>query len=240
MRVAWVTHRPFDDLGGAERADRTMIERRPQDVKVTVVRPGGVARDLGDYDRVVVAGLYGFSPQELRILAELKPIIWAHDMQHAGHWIYDEASIFIALNPTHLEWVKERNRLHSVQVELNPGWMDTNPCYPLTKFGKSALWAHRNIEHKGLGRAVEWADNMGLELEILTNRPHQQVLEAMRISQYFVLLSTIPDPGPFAVMEAHLCECKLVLDNVGTWADRDELREVLNNADKHFWGLVCG
>lgn len=240
MRIAWVTHRSFDDTGGAERADRMMLDRRPDDVKVTLIGPGGVADDLEDYDRVVVAGMYGFSSSELRILSRMSPVVWAHDMQFTGHWLYDEASIFIALNATHLKWEKEKARFKRPQIEINPGWMDTNLCYALTKSPGSALWAHRNISHKGLGRAIEWADATGADLEIMMNQPHQKVLEAMRVAEQFVLLSEIRDPGPFAVMEAHLCECKLVLDNVGVWEDRDELRETLNNADKHFWGLVCG
>jgi glycosyltransferase involved in cell wall biosynthesis len=79
-----------------------------------------------------------------------------------------------------------------------------------------------------------------MELEILMDRPREEVIAAMRRTMYFVLLSKIQDPGPFAVMEAQLCGCYLVLDNVGSWPDADELREVLNNADKDFWGLVCG
>lgn len=241
MRVAWVTHRAFDDFGGAERADKQMLTRRPDDVEVTVVRPGGVDEDLSEFDRIVVAGIYGFTPVELHILGRLKPIVWAHDMQFTGHWFYDEAAIFIALNKVHLEWEKEKTAFKRTQLEVNPGWMDTadlhedHPVKPGT-----ALWAHRNIDHKGLDLAMKWADDNHAELEILVDRPREEVINAMKTSEYFVLLSKIRDPGPFAVMEAQLCGCELVLDNVGTWDDTDELREVLNNADKHFWGLVCG
>lgn len=239
MRIAWVTHRPFDDFGGAERADRMMLERRPEGIEVTIIRPGGVAEDLEEFDRIIVAGMYAFSPLELRILSKLKPIVWAHDMQFSGHWLYDEASIFIALNPLHLGWEKENNRFTRTRLEICPGWMDTQPYYATTKYSRSALWAHRNIEHKGLADAVMWAADKGLELEIMMNQPHQKVIEAMRMSQYFVLLSHIPDPGPFAIMEAQLCGCELVTRNVGFWPDADELRDVLDGADKHFWGIVC-
>ena len=240
MRVAWVTHRPFDDFGGAERADRMMLLRRPEDVQVTVVRPGGVDEDLGEFDRVVVAGVYGFSSGELRILARLKPIVWAHDMQFTGHWLYDEAEHFIALNAVHLEWEKEKSLFKRTKLHINPGWMDTAELFPGEKVELTALWAHRNIDHKGLDLAMKWADEGPMELEILIDRPREEVITAMRRAMYFVLLSKIQDPGPFAVMEAQLCGCKLILDSVGSWPDADELREVLNNSDKDFWGLVCG
>jgi glycosyltransferase involved in cell wall biosynthesis len=240
MRVAWVTHRAFDDFGGAERADRQMLMRRPEDVQVTIIRPGGVDEDLSEYDRIVVAGLYGFSSLELHILSRLKPIVWSHDMQFTGHWFYDEAEIFIALNEVHLGWEKEKSRFKRTRLEINPGWMDTAQFDPDPRRALGhALWAHRNIDHKGLDRAIQWADETHAELEILIDRPHNEVLTAMHRVQYFVLLSKIPDPGPFAVMEAQLAGCELVLDNVGSWSDADELREALNNADKHFWGLVC-
>lgn len=241
MRVAWVTHRAFDDFGGAERADKQMLQRRPEDVQVTIIRPGGVDEDLADYDRVVVAGIYGFTAGELHILARLKPIVWAHDMQFTGHWFYDEAEIFIALNKVHLEWEQEKSLFKRTQLEVNPGWMDTADLHGQDpRAGNSALWAHRNIDHKGLDLAMKWADENGMELEILMDRSREEVINAMKTSRYFVLLSKIKDPGPFAVMEAQLCGCILILDNVGYWYDTDELREVLNNADKHFWGLVCG
>lgn len=240
MKVAWVTHRPFDDFGGAERADRMMLERRPDGVDVTLIRPGGVDEDLADYDRVVVAGVHGFSSGELHILARLKPIVWAHDMQYTGHWLYDEADVFIALNEMHLNWEKEKSKLLRVHTTVNPGWMDTTNLVPSVKEPNTALWAHRNIAHKGLTAAMSWADSKGVQLEIMTNRPHGEVIEKMKDSQYFVLLSEIQDPGPFAVMEAQLCGCELVTHNVGYWLDVDELRTTLDNADKHFWGLVCG
>lgn len=241
MRVAWVTHRAFDDFGGAERADRQMLMRRPEDVQVTLIRPGGVDEDLVDFDRIVVAGIYSFSSGELRILSRLKPIVWAHDMQFTGHWLYDEAEHFIALNQTHLEWEKEKNPFKRTELHVNPGWMDTTDLWDQQAHSPgTALWAHRNIDHKGLDLAMQWADEKGVELEILSDSPRERVIGSMKVSQYFVLLSKIRDPGPFSVMEAQLCGCELVVDNVGYWPDVEELREVLDNADKQFWGLVCG
>src|SRR4030095_2299816 len=98
MKIAWVTHRTFDDFGGAERADRQMIERRPDGVDVMLIRPGGADGDLVQVDAIGGAWMSGFSARELRLLPRLKPIVWCHDMQFTGHWLYDEASHFIALN----------------------------------------------------------------------------------------------------------------------------------------------
>lgn len=240
LRVAWVTHRAFDDFGGAERADRQMLQRRPHWVEVTLIRPGGVDEDLSDFDRIVVAGMYGYSTGELHILGRLRPIVWAHDMQHTGHWLYDEASHFIALNQMHLEWEKEKNLFKRTELHVNPGWMDTTDLEPEDKLVGTALWAHRQIDHKGLDLAMQWADDKGVELTILSDSPRETVIQSMKQSQYFVLLSKIRDPGPFSVMEAQLCGCELVLDNVGYWPDGYELREKLSTADKDFWELVCG
>ena len=240
MRIAWVTHRPFNDFGGAERADKQMLERRPEDVQVTVIRPGGVDEDLADFDRIVVAGMYGYSTGELHILARLKPIVWAHDMFFTGHWLYDEASHFIALNQIHLEWEKEKSLFKRTELHLNPGWMDTTDLEPGDQIVDSALWAHRAIDHKGADLAMEWAQDKGIRLTMLSDSPREVVIETMKQSRYFILLSKIRDPGPFSVMEAQLCGCELVLDNVGYWPDGYELRERLNTADKDFWGLVCG
>jgi hypothetical protein len=241
MKLAWVTHRQFDDFGGAERADRQMLERRPEGVDVTLIRPGGVDEDLADFDRIVVAGMYGFSTGELHILGRLKPIVWAHDMQLTGHWLYDEASHFIALNQTHLDWEKEGNLFKRTELHLNPGWMDTADLVgEVRRVPNTALWAHRPIDHKGLDLAQAWATEGDKELVVMTDSPQVEVWDMMKRVQYFVLLSKIRDPGPFSVMEAQLCGCELVVDNVGYWPDVDELRERLNTADKDFWELVCG
>lgn len=241
LRIAWITHRPFDDFGGAERADRQMLERRPEGVDVMIIRPGGVDEDLADFDRIVVAGMYGFSTGELHILARLRPVVWAHDMQFTGHWLYDEASHFIALNQMHLDWEKEKNLFKRTELHLNPGWMDTTDLHTdEPKIYGSALWAHRKIDHKGLDLAMAWAADKGLELTVMSDSPRETVLQAMKNAQYFVLLSKIRDPGPFSVMEAQLCGCELVLDNVGYWPDGYELRNRLSTADTDFWELVCG
>jgi hypothetical protein len=218
-----------------------MLQHRPEGVDVTIIRPGGVDEDLVEYDAIVVAGLFGFSTGELHILARLKPIVWAHDMQFTGHWLYDEAKHFIALNQMHLDWEKEKTLFKRTELHLNPGWMDTTDLESNDpKVYGSALWAHRKIDHKGLDLAIQWANDKGVELTILSDSPREMVIEQMRLNQYFVLLSKIRDPGPFSVMEAQLCGCELVLDNVGYWPDGYELREKLSTADKDFWGLVCG
>jgi hypothetical protein len=104
---------------------------------------------------------------------------------------------------------------------------------------KYALWAHRPEPHKGLDRAVEWAEQNHVDLEVVVGRPQEYVRHMMQLASHFVLLSHIFDPGPRSVMEAQLCGCELVVDNVGYWDEPPEqLRERIDKADQAFWSLV--
>lgn len=241
MNVAWVTHRDiFNRAGGAEAADDDMIQKRPPGVNVCVVWPGGVSYDLEEFDRIVVAGVYGLSEHEVQILSKLDPIVWAHDTQFAGFWLYGEAKTFIALTPGHLDYeIDAHVRLKREKSVVNPGWFDTSHMLPVATKMKYALWAHRPEWHKGLHKAHKWADQMNVPLKVMIDKPHEDVLTAMKQAVYFVLLSDVYDAGPRAVMEAQLCECELVLENVG-WFDEDPdtLRERIEQSYHEFWKVV--
>lgn len=241
MRVAWVTHRPLfqNFIGGAEMADETMIRRRPEGVEVTLVAPGGVAKDLSDFDHVVVSGLGGFTRGELDLVGSCRPSVWVHDSDTTNHPLHHRAGHFICLTPEHLARETEKMLVPNSRCHVNPGWMDTSQLYPVSK-NPSALWAHRNVPHKGLDLARAWAEKNKIELHVLFDAPQEQVWEWMRSSSYFVLLSYIFDAGPRAVIEAQLCGCQIVYDNVGGFFDEDEhqLRERVNRADKDFWEVV--
>lgn len=240
-RIAWVTHRDVTSRsGGAEAADDDMIRKAPDDVHVMLVYPGGVAPDLEEFDQVVVTGVYSFSEHEIALLARSKPVVWAHDDQFSGHWLYSEARTFIALTPEHARReLDNHSRLDKSKVTVNPGWFDTTDIRPSYPKGTFALWAHRPAWHKGLHLAHEWAQNHGVELEVMVGRPHEEVIAKMGQARYFVLLSEIFDPGPRAVIEAQLCDCDLILDNVGTLEmDQDEIRQYIDTAADRFWEVV--
>lgn len=243
MKVAWVTHRDYDARGGAEIADAEMLKRRPQGVEVMLVRPGGVGEDLADFDRVVISGLLGLSSREQNILAKLKPVIWVHDMATTGHWLYEKADPLICLTPTHFDWECETTpaleRREHVEI---PGWLDTTVFHPETPKIEAAMWAAAPYDHKGLDSAVQWADQQGLTLTVITGRPHRDVVMAMNSHKFFVLLAKIRDPGPRTAIEAALAGCVLVTnENVGVWPEeREDLKARIDRCDKDFWGIVCG
>ena len=238
--IAWVSHRDYDGVGGAEHSDHEMIARRPSDVEVTWVGPGGADETLGDFDKVVLTGLYGFTPRELANIARCKPYFWVHDTQFSGNWIYIEAKLVICLTPAHMAYEIDKNPLLTpAKVVMNPGWMDVSEPHSDGNFMNRALWAHRPEPHKGLDLALEWGIENGVELDVLVGRPRTEVLDAMASHKYFVLLSHIFDPGPKSVMEAQLSGCELITnENVGMIEDLDLLKGLLSAADKNFWELV--
>ena len=239
LTVAWMTHaRLFtgSPAGGAEMADEDMIRDAP--VKVGVVGPDD---PIDSYDRVVVAGAQHIPVERIPQLTDA--VVWAHGSQAAfGHMLplYEQARAFIALTPRHLAWeqawIHRRDGWH-----LNPGTLSTAGLDPARTKDIPALWAHRDVPHKGLQAAEEWAARHGVPLTVATGRPRSEVLDLMSRAERFVLLSSIPDGGPRAVIEAQLAGCELVVnDNVGYWDEpADDLRRRIDRAADDFWELVC-
>jgi len=240
MKIAWVSHRDYQGLGGAESSDRAMISRRPESVEVTWISPGGVGEGFADFDEVVLSGLWGFSPHEFGVIARAHPVFWVHDTQFSGNWIYHEARQLICLTEGHAEYEIEKNPLlKREQILINPGWFDVTECKSQGNDVPRALWAHRPEAHKGLDLAAEWAEENGIPLDVMVNRPRSEVLDAMGRYEHFVLLSHIFDPGPRAVMEAQLSGCHVVVnEEVGCFDDADDLRVTVDTADKFFWETV--
>jgi hypothetical protein len=242
VNVAWITHRKWEPVGGAEMCDIDMAMRRPENVKLTVMWPGGIGDDLPDFDHVIVSGWYGFSSRELNRIQDVahKTTIWAHDSQMNGHWLYSVCHNLVFSSKQHmahdLEGMEYKGRTF-----VNPGWMDMDEIYSIMGGDRDgALWAHRPIPHKGLDLAAEWALENDVRLDVLVGRPRKEVLEAMASHKYFVLLSHIFDSGPRSVMEAQLLGCELVInDNVGWFNESPaELASRLHTADKQFWEVV--
>ena len=233
--VAWVSSRNYEAMiGGAERADLAMIEKAP--VEVDMIRPGFDPIEVGRYDKVVVSTLRHFLPEERIALARLRPAVWAHDVEFMGHWLYNTADPLIALTPEHLR--REVSHVSPIRTAMNPGHFNTTGMEPGAK-EDFALWAHRPIAHKGLDRAQEWSKATGIDLLLMFGAPHDEVIEMMKRSRWFVLMSHVFDPGPWAVIEAQLCGCELVVDNVGYYAEpREALKERIDGAAEAFWAEV--
>lgn len=244
MNIAWITHRDWDRSGGAEMADHDMVDRRPDGIEIMAIKPGGVAEDLEDFDRIIVSGLAGYSAKELNLLQEFKDkmTFWIHDSQFAGHWFYTVPKNLIFVSPTHIKHdLSKIVGFPDKQVHVNPGWMNVEEILVLTaKKRAGALWAHRPVWQKGLDMAVVWAEQNNEVLDVLVGRQRPEVLASMRKHKYFILLPHEFDSGPRTVMEATLTGAECITNqNVGQFDEPiDELAERLSNADKHFWEVV--
>lgn len=219
--------------------DQRLIELAPKGVKCEIFeRP---PEHLGDFDRIVVTGTEGFSAVEMRYLSYFEPVIYSHSIQSKGEdrrHLFESASHFIALNPMHLErerqWVNlPTSKCYCIPPTVNPD------DFHVGEKKDYVLWAHRNAYHKGLSKAMAWAKQRNLPIRVMYDVSKEEVAAAMAEARWFILLSTIFDAGPRAVIEAQLSGCELILDNVGYWdVSSEELRGLVNNAPINFWGVI--
>lgn len=243
-KIAWITHRHIDGLeGGAEIADYNMINQAPADVEVDVFHTTEVEKvKFDEYYETVVTGFLGLSQTDEVFLSKRRPVVWVHDMATSGLNLYEYADPLIVTTPHHLKWEIQNNlRLRKKEnVLINPGWIDTKPLTPGDK-EPFALWAHRNVDHKGLDLAKLWAKTKGVDLKVMTDRAQPEVFEEMRKATWFVLLSHIQDPGPLSIIEAQLCGCRIVYNRkVGGFFEEsaEELRNRVDRAGVEFWEAV--
>lgn len=241
MRVAWISSRNYHLMeGGAELADMKMLDEVPNFVELTMVDPITINDiDLGEFDATVLACLRYFTAEQLGRIAITRPVIWSHDMEYAGHWIYPIGKAFVALTPRHMEVeLKEQPLIQRPYV--NPGYFDTSEIHYDCKKRKAAVWAARLHAHKGLDNAQAWSEKEGVPLRVFTDRPRTVVLREMCEAEYFVLLPKLFDPGPWSVIEAQLAGCRLVVnENVGYYdLPREEVKQLIDNAAKEFWDVV--
>lgn len=222
-------------------ADEAMIGQAPDSVRVAVLHTESLPPSLYQYDRVVVSGVMGLNHEAVQKLVDVDLTCWLHHEmpQHPTlAWMFQEAKWTIALTDRHAE--HEAQWAHGVNWATNPGWFDTSECYETDKFGDT-LWAHRDVWHKGLYAARDWAVSNDAHLTVLMNASRQEVLFEMARHQRFILLSEIFDPCPRAVMEAQLSGCELVVNDRVGWFDepKDVLKDRIDNAGREFWRLVC-
>jgi glycosyltransferase involved in cell wall biosynthesis len=249
QKVGWICHHHLGDqvIGGAEQADTWMIERRPKNTEVTIIKPGGITKAIRHYDAIVVTRSEFLNERDIEILLKYSyPVVWAHGFQqlqapHAKN-LFEGCRAFIALTPPHLYEELKWLNLPLGSGYYNPGWMDVDVFPPLHMQGSEnlAVWAARPEPHKGLDRAKKWVGENQVPMVVHTNSPRNEVIKDMTKAKYFVLLSHIFDAGPLSVIEAQLCGCELVLDNVGYYAgwSQERLREFISTRDKAFWEVV--
>lgn len=250
MRVAWVSHQwpqPDDSparpglnpgrwAGGAEMLQELMRSRAPAGVELQLVDAHDPMELVEGADRLVVAGLEALSTAKQGFLARLEPLVWI-------------------MSPVRSEWrpLLEHGRpvwasevlARSAGFQPSlvcPGWWDTSQVPAPRTPDSDALWAHRDVWHKGEQQARDWADRNGRQLTVLKNRPRPEVLEAMAGADTFVLFSPIVDPCPTAVIEAEIAGCDIVVsENVGRTPVRGRQAniEYVEGLADLFWGWVC-
>jgi hypothetical protein len=109
-----------------------------------------------------------------------------------------------------------------------------------------ALWAARMHPQKGPVEAQAWADERGIPLVMMTDKPRSEVLETMSRAKYFVLLPNGFDGEPRAIIEAVISGCEVHtndlagITSVPNWRDPDTLAELVTNAKDLFWQTALG
>jgi hypothetical protein len=241
MRVAWVSHQwPDADgtfVGGAEFIQHEMRLRAPDDVEVVNCGPYDVDRALG-CDRIVVAGFERLTADGVSRLDGRVDVMWL--MSPPLPQVHP-----LMLSCRNLLWASHEMRHHfgwDRGEELSGSWDGTVVPEGRVK-ADVAVWAARDVWHKGRDNAREWAKDRGVELLEFSGRPRAEVLDAMAGARWFVHLPNYPfDPCPTTVIEAELAGCEIVVnDLVGRVPveGREAIVDHLEENGRRFWRLVC-
>jgi hypothetical protein len=242
--IAWISHHlPIDGklIGGAEMSDDTILKDPP--VKIDVITPGNWEQAMS-YDDIIITGTDLLSPYAMNQLAQKKPAVAIHHLQtHSAEraFLINSAKVFIAQTPRHLEleltWTSP-SRSAWILSSLDPSEMSVKPKEDF------ALWAARMHPQKGPVEAQAWADQRGIPLVMMTDKPRSEVLETMSRAKHFVLLPNGFDAEPRAIIEAVISGCEVHtnelagITSVPNWRDPATLSELVNNSKDLFWQTV--
>jgi hypothetical protein len=97
---------------------------------------------------------------------------------------------------------------------------------------------------KGPVEAQVWADQQGIPLVMMNDKPRAEVLETMSRAEHFVFLPNGFDAEPRAVIEAVLSDCQVHtnelagITSVPNWRDPQVLRELVIGSKTKFWDRV--
>jgi hypothetical protein len=259
VRVAWVSHQwPTPDdtpprpglmpgryAGGAEFLQDMMRTRAPEGVETVAFHSRESLDGVEDCDRVVVGATELLSDESVARLAALNPLVWLMSPQSAPAF-----PLIAAARP--VVWASELLRhLSGIRFaeggrpfgEICPGWWDTTVVPRGVPKEPFALWAGRDVWHKGEGESRRWAEERGIPFVAMKNRPRAEVLEAMSRAEWFVTMAQgIVDPCPTTVIEAEIAGCKIaVSDLVGRTPVRgaEENAAYIEGCAERFWGWVC-
>ena len=243
--IAWVTHHlpdPEGNLaGGAEMTDVALLTDAPTDY--TIIEPDNWKQAL-EFDKIVITGTDLLSPFAMTQLARRKPIVAIHHLQTRTEEraeLLSSASTLICRTPRHLELELEWTKPKASTWVTAPLDITEITQKPKESF---ALWAARMHPQKGPVEAQLWADQRGLPLVMITDKPRAEVLETMSRASHFVFLPNGFDAEPRAVIEAVLSGCQVHtnelagITSVPNWQDPDTLTNLVTNSKELFWATV--
>ena len=240
MRVAWVSHQwPNADgtyVGGAEFIQHQMRLRAPEGVEIVACGPHA-ADDALACDRIVVAGFELLPSDTVGRLTGRVDVMWlmSPPMRHAFPLMESARTLVFASDGMreHFGWSRGE--------ALSGSW-DTSVIVPADEKLDVAVWAARDVWHKGRDNARAWANERGIRLLEFSGRPRAEVIAAMAKARWFVHLPNMPfDPCPTTVIEAELAGCEIVVnDLVGRVPvkGREAVAAHIEGNAERFWGWV--
>jgi hypothetical protein len=221
--------------------DQALLTDAP--AEVTIIRPEDWNQAL-EFDKIVITGTDLLSNFAMTQLARRKPIVAVHHLQTRTEEraeLLSSASTLICRTPRHLE----------LELEWTTPKVSTWVTAPLditeiTQKPKEsfALWAARMHPQKGPVEAQAWAEQQGIPLVMMHDKPRAEVLDTMSRASDFVFLPTGFDAEPRAVIEAVLSGCQVHtnelagITSVPNWREPEVLTELVTNAKERFWQIA--
>ena len=243
--IAWLSHHLPDQngklVGGAEMTDQALLADAP--AEVTIITPENWKQAL-EFDKIVITGTDLLSPFAMTQLARRKPIVAVHHLQtrtEERQQLLSSASTLICRSPRHLELELEWTTPKASTWVTAPLDITQISQKPKENF---ALWAARMHPQKGPVEAQAWAEQQGIPLVMMHDKPRAEVLETMSRASHFVFLPTGFDAEPRAVIEAVLSGCQVHtnelagITSVPNWRDPEVLTELVNGAKQLFWDRI--
>jgi hypothetical protein len=243
--IAWISHHlPAPDgklIGGAEMTDATLLADAPVEVKTFLPHQW---KDAMDYDEIVITGTDLLSPYSMLQLAKKNPVVAVHHEQTQNEHkatLINSSKVFICRSPRHLELELAWTNPKASTWVTAPLDISEITQKPKENF---ALWAARMHNQKGPKEAQAWADQQGIPLVMMTDKPRAEVLETMSRASHFVFLPNNFDAEPRSVIEAVLSGCQVVtnelagITSVPNWRDPEVLTELVNGAKQLFWDRI--
>jgi hypothetical protein len=197
-----------------------------------------------DYDEIIITGTDLLSPYSMLQLAKRNPVVAVHHEQTQNEHkatLFNSAKVLMCRSPKHLELELAWTNPKASTWVTAPLDITEITQKPKENF---ALWAARMHNQKGPKEAQAWAEQQGIPLVMMTDKPRAEVLETMSRASHFVFLPNNFDAEPRAVIEAVLSGCQVVtnelagITSVPNWREPEVLTDLVTNAKERFWQIA--